>query len=495
MNKKQFNRYLPKALKIELDKFDYPRKDNLYTIIDLIQRKEIFFKSDAQKRYGYAEIPISQFKELIPSSNNLNADMKFLIENKFIIRNERYITGVSSKSYKISSEYLGNAIAVKIQDNNINQRIWKQIQSNKRKRVKNLEFAKTEYFKNFKIDYLGAKLAIHEKAEKEIIELCAEIKIPIQKSQINDIINCDPKGNTIKYVILKTQKGIELHNIIHRYMVYNTRLNAINDGFLFFKRNKTNGRLDSNLTSLPSFLRPFIQSDERLMNIDIKNSQPFFLFILIRNNPTIDEEELLRYMELVINGTLYDYLKDAYNNKYNKFWDRDQMKKMLFKIYYSRTTSFQAYKDFFASIFPSIMQYINIENEVFHNTLSVRLQTTESFAVLDTIMPMLEAIGIRPYTIHDSFVCKESEANQIIETINNKFIELFGYAPALHSNYIDEIEEEDDTLFDWDDDLYLIGEYSEEEVKPKSPFNQINVSYSKEERNRIEKELGLKKII
>lgn len=493
MNKKQFNRYIPNALKIELDKLDYPRKDNLYTIIDLIQRKEIYFKSDAQKRYGYAEIPISQFKELIPSSNNLNADMKFLIDNKFIIRNDRYIAGVSSKSYKISSEYLGNAIAVKIQDNNINQRIWKQIQSNKRKRVKNLEFAKTEYFKYFKIDYLGAKLAIYEKAEKEIIELCAEIKIPIQKNQINDIINCDPKGNKVKYVILKTKKGIELHNIIHRYMVYNTRLNAINDGFLFFKRNKTNGRLDSNLTSLPSFLRPFIQSNERLMNIDIKNSQPYFLFTLIKNNPTIDEEELSRYMELVINGTLYDYLKDEYNNRYNKFWDRDQMKKMLFKIYYSRTTSYPVYKDFYSSIFPTIMQYINIENEVFHNTLSVRLQTTESFAVLDTIMPMLESIGIRPYTIHDSFVCKESEANQIIETIKNKFIELFGFAPALHANYIDEIEDdEDDVLFDWDDDLYLIEEYSEQEVKPSIP---IIVSYSKEERNRIEKELGLKKII
>ena len=241
-------------------------------------------------------------------------------------------------------------------------------------------------------------------------------------------------------------------------------------------------------------MRRYIQSDERLMYIDFKNSQPFFLFLLIRNNPTINEVELLRYMELVINGTLYDYLKDEYNNRFNKFLDREQIKKMLFKIYYSKTTSFQAYKDFFASIFPSIMQYINIENEVFHNTLSVRLQTTESFAVLDTIMPLLQAIGIRPYTIHDSFVCKKSEAYQIIETIKNKFVELFGYAPALHSNYIDEIEDEDDDEpFNWYEDLYLIGEdFEEEEVKPSEP---IIVSLTKEERNRIEIELGFKKII
>ena len=170
------------------------------------------------------------------------------------------------------------------------------------------------------------------------------------------------------------------------------------------------------------------------------------------------------------------------------------MKKMLFKIYYSKTSSYSAYKDFYSSIFPTIMQFINSENEVFHNTLSIRLQTTESFAVLDNIMLMLEAMGIKPYTIHDSFVCKESEANQIIETIKNKFVELFGYAPALHSNYIDEIEDEDDDEpFNWYEDLYLIGEeFEEEEVKPSEP---IIVSYSKEERNRIEIELGFKKTI
>jgi hypothetical protein len=107
-------------------------------------------------------------------------------------------------------------------------------------------------------------------------------------------------------------------------------------------------------------------------------------------------------------------------------------------------------------------------------------------------MLMLEAMGIKPYTIHDSFVCKESEANQIIETIKNKFVELFGYAPALHSNYIDEIED-DDEPFNWYEDLYLIGEdFEEEEVKPSMP---IIVSLTKEERNRIEKELGFKKTI
>ena len=43
----------------------------------------------------------------------------------------------------------------------------------------------------------------------------------------------------------------------------------------YFKRNKTYQRLDTNFTNLKSELRQFIVGD--YINIDLKNSQPFFL--------------------------------------------------------------------------------------------------------------------------------------------------------------------------------------------------------------------------
>src|ERR1700744_1621553 len=109
---KQFKRYIPFLLKNVLDQLTYNRKDDLYVILDLIHRKEVYYKSDYQNRYGFTEISLAQFKELIPSSNNLNAGIQFLIDNKLLLRNDYFILGVKPKSYKIPREYLSKTIPV-----------------------------------------------------------------------------------------------------------------------------------------------------------------------------------------------------------------------------------------------------------------------------------------------------------------------------------------------------------------------------------------------
>lgn len=75
MKTPQFRRYIPYTLKEELDKLSYTRKDNLYVIIDLISRKELYYKTELQKIHGYTEISLAQFKQLIPSSDNLQEDL------------------------------------------------------------------------------------------------------------------------------------------------------------------------------------------------------------------------------------------------------------------------------------------------------------------------------------------------------------------------------------------------------------------------------------
>jgi ribosomal protein S17 len=345
--KKQFNRYIPSLIKDELDQLTHTRKDNLYTIIDLINRKEIYYKSDLQRTYGYTEIALAQFKELLPTSNNLNEDIQFLIDNNFIRRNNFYTIGAKCKSYKISSEYLGKTIGIKIQNININKRIAKQIEKNKRMKVKSLEFAKSEYYKTFKVDIDGANKAILKKTIQEFKNLCLSLEFILSEKQMRDIIDCKKESLKNRMLIIIRKEGKELHDILHRYMIYSTRINAINDGFLFFKRNKTNGRLDSNLTSLPSFLRPFIISNEPLMNIDIKNSQPYFLYTLIQNKTEIDKEELSKYKDLVIEGTIYEFLVKKYKIYTGIERTRNQMKEMLFKVYYSKNSSFEKLKQFY----------------------------------------------------------------------------------------------------------------------------------------------------
>lgn len=460
MNKKlQFNRYVPIALKKALDKLDYSRKDNLYTIIDLIYRKEIYFKNELQKVYGYTEISKQQFKELLPTSDNLNDDINFLVDSGFIRRNDYYTMGVKSKGYKISSEYMGKSLPVKITNDNINKRIAKQIIRNKRLKVKRLEFVKSEYFKNFKIDVKGANKAILDKAHSEINELCNRLKFPLSSDQIHAIIHCDESCVANRFELL-IRAGKDLKNILHRYMVSSMRITAIGDGFLFFKRNKTNGRLDSNLTSLPSYLRPYILSDEPLFNIDIKNSQPFFLYTLLKSQKGINLEELELYKKMVLSGQLYDALVLDFNKKYQKIWIRDQMKNMVFKIFYSKTSSYLKYKNFFASWFPTIMEFINNTNANSNKILAVKMQTLESHAVLDVIMPDLEKLGIKPYTIHDSFMCKQSQVDTIVSVVTQKMEELFGVCPTLKVEEVNTQVQEDEEVWEMTDDYF---DYDDEE--------------------------------
>jgi hypothetical protein len=61
-------------------------------------------------------------------------------------------------------------------------------------------------------------------------------------------------------------------------------------------------------------------------------------------------------------------------NATNVVANRDQIKKILFKVIYSKPTSYIKYKLFFGNLFPSIMEHITIVNSITHNTLAIQLQ-------------------------------------------------------------------------------------------------------------------------
>jgi hypothetical protein len=459
-NQKQFYRHIPILLKNELDKLNYRRKDDLYVIIDLIHRKEIYYKSDYQNRYGYTEIPQSQFKEYIASSDNLNNGIQFLVNNNLLMKNDYFIIGSKPKSYKIPVEYLGSTIRVLITDRNINKRIEKKILESRKRKTENLEFAQTEYFETFKVDIEGANKAIYENTIKSIKKLCDELGIKISNNQIEKLIFCKEDHLIYRMMIIQKDNKKELENIMHRFMVYSTRINAINDGYLFFKRNQTNGRLDTNLTSLPSFLRPFLISSEHLVNVDIKNSQPYFLYAILVNKSKVDEVELAKYKKHVLNGTLYEFLSTEYTKITGYFRTREQMKKMIFKIMFSKVTSFENFKSFFKRYFPSIMNYINETNRDRNNSLAIRLQSIESFTILDVIMPLLEKEGIRPYTIHDSFVCNESQSIKVKEILESTLKNLYGDSPSLSIEKLIPVDDYDDVIEDFSD---LLDELNSDE--------------------------------
>jgi hypothetical protein len=466
---KQFKRFIPQLAKEAIEQLDYKRKDDLYCIVDLIYRKTVNYKTELQKIYGYTQISNQVFKTLISDSNAINNALQTLISEDIIQVNDHYYPGVFCKSYKINSDLLSKKVEVTIQDKNINKRIANLEKERRKWTEKNIEFAKTNYYKSFKIDYEAAYQFIYDEAVSAIKLLVINSDLKITENEIKSIINCS--GNFKKYrgiILMYGHK--ELHNILHRFMSQHFKILSIKNGYLYFKRNATNGRLDTNLTTLPTTLRQFIISDETLYNIDIKNSQPYFLYSLLKTERAISTEELERYGELVLSGTFYEYLAERYSEYTGQLCTREKAKNMLFKIFFSKVESFSKIKEFFATVFPEIMEYINENNAVSNAITANKLSTIESTTIISVILPKLSEKGLKPFTIHDSFVCRESEIQTIKDTINDVTVSMYGMAPNLHCNTLiedsmksiteKEIEDEYEEPWTMDD---LIAELNNED--------------------------------
>jgi hypothetical protein len=493
---RQFQRSIPILIKEELDKIDYQRKDNLYVILDLIYSKTFYFKTKAQKEYSFTEIPLASFKEYLLDNTKIQEDINFLVDAGYVIRNNYYNYNEGRcKGYKIAEEYVSKKVTVTITNPKINAKIKAKFKEMRKRKEKNLELQQQQFYKTFKINHNDALAYVENLAKQEIKSLCFQIGIRLSSKEVDDLINCVNNFRNIKKLILGKEGGNELLNIMHRYCIYTSQINKIHEGYLYFKRNQTNGRLDTNLTSLPSFLRPFIECEQDLYSIDLKSSQPFFLYTAIKDDESIPQEEKDLYKQLVVSGEtnngigLYEFLESEYEKTFKKPTNRKKMKELVFKIFYSKPKSYSGFKEFFSKYFPHINEWINQKKQKDYKSFAIMLQKIESSIILDVILPMLAEKGITPYTIHDSFVTTESDVNHVVDMIVDVCTVEFGFVPNLHIDCITKLDIEDIEVEDDFIDYTIEDELSNEPL----PEPQIVMQFEKLTPEKI-KELIQQKI-
>jgi hypothetical protein len=224
--------------------------------------------------------------------------------------------------------------------------------------------------------------------------------------------------------------------------IYNIKFRNI-----YFKRNTTNNRLDTNLTNLWKDHKFFHSSDDYVM-VDIKNSQPFLLsyytyYVLSTIEEYNNEEatasythnlremvfnyydtqkvtdaktEILGFLKLCQNGTLYEEISSHYS------LDRESMKKLLMKILYSKNSQHKILKIKFTELFPFLSEIIAKYKELYgYKTFAIDLQKLESELVLDTSCRLLTTNGIVPITIHDSWILPLERFDEAMEIIKSSF--------------------------------------------------------------------------
>lgn len=182
-------------------------------------------------------------------------------------------------------------------------------------------------------------------------------------------------------------------------------LENIATGDLFFVFD-SHGRLHTNFTVLRKDIRSncLTLGGESVVEVDIRNSQPFFLAALIWSDPANRESsEIKRFVESASLGLIYDEVQEA-----GITVSRDEAKTAVYVVLFGRNGS-SGPNVGFQSIYPEVYDWV-VEfkrSAGDYRALSHRLQRMESDLIYGRVLPRVyEALpGVPLFTVHDSIVC------------------------------------------------------------------------------------------
>lgn len=199
----------------------------------------------------------------------------------------------------------------------------------------------------------------------------------------------------------------------------------------------TSGRFHSVITNMAKGLRPYLRiKGEPLANVDVKNSQPYLSTIILTNpgkvsnmtnNPVFalllqtlkykDTEDIKKYIYLVANGQLYEYLMEEFA-KEGLTLTRQETKRQVLRILFARNRMpkeeiNKKCRQIFKNCFPVVHRIFSKvrgheRGDKFNNfkRFAILLQRIESFLMLDVILKRIykELPGTIAVTVHDSIM-------------------------------------------------------------------------------------------
>ena len=113
-------------------------------------------------------------------------------------------------------------------------------------------------------------------------------------------------------------------------------------------RDEKGHRLHTNFTNLSKYMRKhlYIETGEVLRNLDVSNSQPLFLCVLLMQHVKQMEQDMLDYIQHCETGQLYEEMMVALGHNPKDKQARDHMKKRLFMcVFYGQNASASTYKE------------------------------------------------------------------------------------------------------------------------------------------------------
>jgi hypothetical protein len=435
------------------DRYIGVHKDKyLYTIHIIIEFK-LFNIVDIEKWALFSPINIEVYQSLV-GKDYYRDILNDLIALNIIICDNQYIVGEKSRGYALTKDYAEESF---LKIGCTNDILCKKLQQHymffadgktKSSKLVAKDLKKIRIRFKDAVSYLNR---IYTNSLNHIDTLPDEIEdindaINLYNSKINKEFTYSlkaVKAKSLPYVkSFMLQQNMNIKDYLHHLLVLKYKsdyrsIEKIDKGewFLIHEKN-IHTRIYTNITNLNKRLKQFLYHkdipNEPLYSIDLKNSQPFLLNIIIREyyNFTL-QADAIRYRTLTSNGTFY-YHEMSKHTASNV--DKDEFKKIFFKnvfycksIYSARTSEGKAFR----SEFPSVYKVIEELKSKDYKNLAITLQFNEAKIFLGQIIPALKKNKIWVTTVHDSVIVKQQDVELTQQIISNIFKNEYDLYPTL----------------------------------------------------------------
>lgn len=384
---------------INLDTIRKP--DKLYYILSLISNRRVFDKRINQDSFVTLS---SKILNLLIGGHYLKY-LKWFQSEGILECDNHYIPGEKSKGYRFTEEY-------------------------RFQKVKEIQIKDIELIRRIEMFRKEQELRITETHHKYLFNCLNKISFDIEEAR--NFINSNISDED-------------------RYNSYMMSADMIESRSYFFVVDEVAGRVHNNITNLSRDLRQFLSyKGQQLVEIDIANSQPFFLNLLVQEyykiykQPCISEMyslvggniyipyvsknldigygdyDVQLYLGLTSSGTFYEYLMEELDITE----ERSAFKVRFYsKIFFGRESYFYISEEErqFQRLFPTISRIVSYYKREDYRNLARLLQKAEADIMINSVVPRLQELGIFLLTIHDSVLTTIDNASTVKEIILDEF--------------------------------------------------------------------------
>ncbi len=316
--------------------------------------------------------------------NDYSFYIKYLLDTKIIILSSEYYVGSKTRTYALSEDTLKSDVT--------------KISNTDKKLIS--DWKKTFLEKTF---FNSKSNFIDDNIKQKLINDLFSISIDVDKAKLYLDSSNSESYNRNLYSIL-----------------------SINNNDLFYSFDDY-GRLHTNFTILKGDIRKNCLKIDSLdiYELDIKNSQPLFLSILLSNNINLikDKEEYYFFRKSVINGTLYSYFMDE-----SGLQTKREVKELIYKVLFGKNKADNENK-LFKSLFPNIWSFIVLykKQNGDYRCLAYLLQRNESNLLFNDIIKniILKYPHIKLFTIHDSICYPQIYRKEVEEVFYAQINKIF----------------------------------------------------------------------